>query len=114
MGYRCGWDLVIDNFESIAHQSAPADLLDFLNSIFTDLDQICEDFHVAKIETVGEEFVAAVGVMPSEAEDMGFSEADGHTPLLANLVRAAVMMFRRCAMEPCGVFFILTKNHMRH
>merc|ERR1719223_664480 len=64
----------------------PSELLDFLNSQFTQMDEICIQHGVTKIETVCEEYVACVGVLPEHKEE---NERAGHGPLLTRLFKAA-------------------------
>jgi class 3 adenylate cyclase len=83
--------LVIDDFESIVQAKSPAKLLHFLNETFTKMDAICKYTNVTKIETVGEEYVCCVGVMPADVEE---TENDGHSVVLGRLFRAADDMMR--------------------
>eukprot|EP00435_Cladocopium_sp_Y103_P020841 s840_g5.t1 len=64
----------------------PAELLDYLNSYFTQFDKICAQHEVTKIETVGEEYVCAVGVVPRDWE---VNDALGHAVILHRLIKAA-------------------------
>lgn len=65
--------------------SAPWELLKFLNDQFTQMDMICAKHGVAKIETVAEEYVAAVGVLPDDIQE----NKAGHNRLLERLLKAA-------------------------
>jgi len=78
--------VLIADFEKFTRSSTPNQLLKFLNAQFTVMDKICAKHKVTKIETVGEEFVAAVGVLPSDIE---LFDRQGHAPLLHRLASAA-------------------------
>jgi len=80
--------VVIEDFDRYAHNLSPAELLDFLNRKFTDFDNICAKYGVTKIETVGEEYVAAVGVVPEEKTE----DPSEHAGFLTNLACAASAM----------------------
>jgi len=77
----------IVDFEQMVKRLSPTDLLQKLNSIFSTLDFFCTNRNVTKIETVAEEYMCAVGIVPAdkafEAENCG-----AHSALLA-LVRVA-------------------------
>uniref|UniRef100_A0A7S4RGT7 Guanylate cyclase domain-containing protein n=1 Tax=Alexandrium monilatum TaxID=311494 RepID=A0A7S4RGT7_9DINO len=81
--------MMIDEFDRITMRMKPGQLLKFLNEQFAMIDQIFAANGVAKIETVREEYVACVGVLPSDKEE---AEREGHTPMLTRLVRAAVQI----------------------
>lgn len=78
--------IVISDFEKFSSKLKPNQLLGFLNQYFTEMDEICEAHGVSKIETVSEEYVAAVGVVPV---DMKVHEAQGHIALLKRIFAAA-------------------------
>ena len=78
--------VVFSDFDQTARRKQPAELLDYLNSYFTQFDKICAQHEVTKIETVGEEYVCAVGVVP---KDMEVNEAWGHQVILHRLIKAA-------------------------
>lgn len=78
--------LVIDDFDRHTRERTPTQLLLFLNEQFTSFDKICVENGVTKIETVGEEYVACVGVLP---DDVRLCEERGHDPLLDRLFTAA-------------------------
>ena len=44
----------------------PRDILRALNLVFTSIDELCKKYDVQKIETIGEVYVCAVGLDPSE------------------------------------------------
>lgn len=74
------------DFDQTARRKQPAELLDYLNSYFTQFDKICASHEVTKIETVGEEYVCAVGVVP---HDWKVNDAWGHEVILQKLINAA-------------------------
>eukprot|EP00929_Paragymnodinium_shiwhaense_P101903 TRINITY_DN65096_c0_g1_i1.p1 TRINITY_DN65096_c0_g1~~TRINITY_DN65096_c0_g1_i1.p1 ORF type:complete len:1220 (+),score=298.09 TRINITY_DN65096_c0_g1_i1:104-3763(+) len=78
--------IVISDFDMYTSSLAmsPQDLLRFLNDKFTQFDAICAANRVTKIETVGEEYVACVGVLPSDSK-----EGAGHSVVVERLFRAA-------------------------
>eukprot|EP00930_Biecheleria_cincta_P038496 TRINITY_DN26435_c0_g1_i1.p1 TRINITY_DN26435_c0_g1~~TRINITY_DN26435_c0_g1_i1.p1 ORF type:complete len:1109 (+),score=199.51 TRINITY_DN26435_c0_g1_i1:51-3377(+) len=78
--------IVIEDFDRFASTKTPEDLLIFLNEQFTRIDEICAENRVTKIETVGEEYVACVGVVPA---DKATSRSEGHGHILERLFRAA-------------------------
>jgi class 3 adenylate cyclase len=84
--------VVIVDFDHIATQYTPNELLAFLNKYFNQFDQICTRHEVTKIETVGEEYVAAVGVVPDANGE--FLEESKHHEGLGRLIRAAAEMLR--------------------
>ncbi|CAE7908471.1 ANKRD50, partial [Symbiodinium sp. KB8] len=60
--------IVIDDS---AHSMDPKKTLADLNQIFGRMDEICAKYQVTKIETVAEEYVACVGVLPKDHGEMG-------------------------------------------
>jgi len=78
--------IMIADFDQFAHRLSPKQLLKFLNNQFTKMDHCCIRNKVTKIETVGEEYVAAVGVVPADVEE---NNQRGHGPLLAKMFAAA-------------------------
>ncbi|CAE7212560.1 Gucy1b2 [Symbiodinium microadriaticum] len=64
------------------------------NHYFTKFDDICSAHEVTKIETVGEEYVSAVGVIPRDIEA---DKALGHAVILGRLIKAAkeILMVQR-------------------
>eukprot|EP00428_Durinskia_dybowskii_P038789 CAMPEP_0170277562 /NCGR_PEP_ID=MMETSP0116_2-20130129/38774_1 /TAXON_ID=400756 /ORGANISM="Durinskia baltica, Strain CSIRO CS-38" /LENGTH=1208 /DNA_ID=CAMNT_0010528851 /DNA_START=100 /DNA_END=3725 /DNA_ORIENTATION=+ len=83
--------VVIADFDTFTSSMTPSQLLRFLNDQFTLMDRVCEKHHVTKIETVGEEYVACVGVTPKDIE---LHEHHGHGFLLERLFNAAGAMLR--------------------
>lgn len=78
--------ILLDKFDSFAHRYTPEQLLGILNRYFTMFDQICKKYDVTKIETVGAEYVCAVGVSP---EDREMQRTQGHRNILMRLVNVA-------------------------
>jgi class 3 adenylate cyclase len=75
------------DFDKIFHRtSSPERLLHFLNRFFGQFDEICADNYVMKVETVGEEYVCAVGVEP---DDQMHDHRNGHHYILGRLIRVA-------------------------
>eukprot|EP00931_Biecheleriopsis_adriatica_P053488 TRINITY_DN31314_c0_g1_i1.p1 TRINITY_DN31314_c0_g1~~TRINITY_DN31314_c0_g1_i1.p1 ORF type:complete len:1407 (-),score=286.44 TRINITY_DN31314_c0_g1_i1:42-4262(-) len=60
--------VVIDDFNAISSSKNPEELLKFLNEYFSQMDRICQENKVTKIETVANEYVACVGVMPEDSD----------------------------------------------
>eukprot|EP00928_Gymnodinium_smaydae_P048827 TRINITY_DN3269_c0_g8_i1.p1 TRINITY_DN3269_c0_g8~~TRINITY_DN3269_c0_g8_i1.p1 ORF type:complete len:1328 (+),score=287.69 TRINITY_DN3269_c0_g8_i1:75-4058(+) len=83
---------VIVDFDQFARSRSPSELLAFLNDHFTLFDSTCIARQVQKIETIGEEYVAAVGVIP---EDVELGVACGHGVVLGRLIRVAADMLEQ-------------------
>lgn len=78
--------IMISDFDHYANRCSPEELLEFLNNQFTIFDDIVAFHGVTKIETVCEEYVAAVGVVPADvAED----REKGHQQILGRLILVA-------------------------
>jgi len=77
--------ILIADFDQFTRRMVPAELLRFLNDQFTRFDIICAANKVTKIETVGEEYVACVGVLPTDQEEHA---RHGHSRLVDRLFRA--------------------------
>lgn len=84
--------IVIDDFESIVTKKSPELLLRFLNQYFAKFDSICQHYGVLKIETVGEEYVCAVGVTP---EDIQESKEQGHSSIIRRMFQAAMAILNQ-------------------
>lgn len=78
--------ILIADFDQFTRRMTPRELLKLLNNQFTRFDEVCTANKVTKIETVGEEYVACVGVLPADKEE---NERCGHAPLLERLFIAA-------------------------
>merc|ERR1711985_95565 len=61
-------DLV--GFTSFAAQVDPFKVMVFLNDLFHVFDGMCDEYNVYKIETIGDCYVAAVGVVTGELMNM--------------------------------------------
>uniref|UniRef100_A0A7S4R2B4 Guanylate cyclase domain-containing protein n=1 Tax=Alexandrium monilatum TaxID=311494 RepID=A0A7S4R2B4_9DINO len=79
------------DFDQTASRLEPHELLDFLNHHFTLFDGICARHGVTKIETVGEEYVCAVGVVPADVEK---NKTEGHQEILGKLITAAAEILK--------------------
>jgi len=78
--------IVVQDFDWYVHEHSTEDLLKILNDLFTQFDNICSSKGVTKIESISEEYVACVGVIPSDIEE---SNRDGHSVILERLFAAA-------------------------
>jgi len=65
----------LDGFTDFSAQVSPRCVLKFLNSLFDVFDQLCGEFDVYKVETVGDQYVAALGVVTGQmlTEEVGTS-----------------------------------------
>ncbi|CAE7404706.1 Npr1, partial [Symbiodinium natans] len=79
------------DFDQTARKKEPEALLAYLNHYFTKFDDICSAHEVTKIETVGEEYVSAVGVVPRDIEA---DKEMGHAVILGRLIKAAKEILR--------------------
>ena len=61
-------DLV--GFTSFSAQADPFKVMVFLNDLFQVFDGMCDEYNVYKIETIGDCYVAAVGVVTGELMNM--------------------------------------------
>lgn len=78
--------VMMEEFDQLASRTSPEELLSFLNRYFTNMDRMCIQHKVTKIETVGAEYVCAVGVVP---EDRDFQETHGHQDIVERLIKVA-------------------------
>lgn len=78
--------VMVEDFDDHARHLGAEKLMEFLNSTFTMMDLICAKHAVTKIETVGEEYVCAVGVVPEDEQE---AKDSGHTAVLGRLIQAA-------------------------
>eukprot|EP00930_Biecheleria_cincta_P097520 TRINITY_DN8921_c0_g1_i1.p1 TRINITY_DN8921_c0_g1~~TRINITY_DN8921_c0_g1_i1.p1 ORF type:complete len:1059 (+),score=135.13 TRINITY_DN8921_c0_g1_i1:63-3239(+) len=76
-----------NNFDTISCWKRPDQLLGFLNKYFFMFDNLCSRQQVTKIETVLDEFVAAVGVSPEDLEE---ANVYGHAKSLERLLNVAL------------------------
>jgi len=79
--------VIIVDFDEHVKRLQPEELVEFLNDNFTAWDDICYNDWVTKIETVGEEYVCAVGVSPKDQRE---NDRHGHKRPLTRLLRAAL------------------------
>eukprot|EP00927_Polykrikos_kofoidii_P024931 TRINITY_DN22533_c0_g1_i4.p1 TRINITY_DN22533_c0_g1~~TRINITY_DN22533_c0_g1_i4.p1 ORF type:complete len:1152 (+),score=165.91 TRINITY_DN22533_c0_g1_i4:167-3622(+) len=75
------------DFDQTARMLPPVSLLDLLNRRFSRFDKVCAANKVTKIETVGEEYMCAVGVLP--VDDLE-ADAIGHGEVLGRLLHVAL------------------------
>lgn len=80
--------ILIADFDKFSSTKDPEELLEFLNGYFSKMDAICVKHNVTKIETVGEEYVCCVGVLPADRE-VDEDPEQGHGPLLERLFSCA-------------------------
>merc|ERR1719171_658286 len=81
-------DLV--GFTSFCKQVDPFSVMVFLNDLFEVFDGLCDDFNVYKVETVGDCYVATVGVVTGEQHFMAVDAPTPNSPqpLLDSMVNA--------------------------
>lgn len=84
--------IMVVDFNNYTRNKKPTEVLLFLNQLFTDIDQICKANRVTKIETVAEEYVAAVGVSPED-------QREDHGPVLGRLVSMALRILATVQQE---------------
>lgn len=53
----------LQGFTSLAAKLGPKHLVEVLNTLFSGFDDICEDYHVEKIKTVGDSYMAVGGLI---------------------------------------------------
>jgi len=78
--------VMIEDFDQHAQHLGAEKLMEFLNNTFTMMDLVCGKHSVTKIETVGEEYVCAVVVVPEDEEE---AQVNGHSVVLGRLIKAA-------------------------
>ena len=68
----------LDGFTAFSAQVRPSLVMEYLNDLFLIFDGLCDDYDVYKVETVGDQYVAAVGVVTGEMhnEEVGDKQAD--------------------------------------
>lgn len=57
----------ISNIDEIVCMYSPSELINFLNDLFSKIDEICELFGITKIETIGKTYIACAGLRDSES-----------------------------------------------
>ncbi len=82
-------DLV--GFTPLAAQTTPAELVDFLNGIFSKMDQLVEKYGLEKIKTIGDAYMVAGGV-PDHHVDHACAVADFSLDLVRQLPRLSDQM----------------------
>lgn len=84
--------VMICDFDEHASRLSPDKLLVFLNQHYTFWDYLCTLHGVTKIETVGEVYVCAVGVLPGEPSEgeVLAGKLGAHTATLSPLLRVAI------------------------
>mmetsp|Transcript_15004 Transcript_15004/g.41313 ORF Transcript_15004/g.41313 Transcript_15004/m.41313 type:complete len:1181 (-) Transcript_15004:43-3585(-) len=85
--------IMIEDFDRIHEEQCEGScqsLLNVLNKLFTSMDEIFSKYEVTKIETIKEEYVAAVGVTPG---DIQIDRDMGHGVLLDRLFKAVNEIF---------------------
>ena len=82
----------IVGFTRFSSQVDPSTVMSFLNELFTSFDQLCETFSVYKVETVGDCYVAAVGVVTGviTTHNLGESRGSGYQKLVEEEERQGV------------------------
>jgi len=88
--------VVVEGFDEYAKNNAPRDVLRYLNTQFTRFDKICQIREVTKIESVKEEYVCCVGVLP---RDIAQGNEHGHKYILKRLFEAADDMLSYASEE---------------
>ena len=68
----------LDGFTAFSAQVRPSLVMEYLNDLFLVFDGLCDDYDVYKVETVGDQYVAAVGVVTGHMhnEHVGHQEED--------------------------------------
>ena len=56
----------VENFTAFSSQVDPEQVMEYLNDLYLVFDNLCEQHEVYKVETVGDQYVAAVGVVTGE------------------------------------------------
>lgn len=79
-------DLV--GFTPLAAQTTPGELVDFLNAIFSEMDQLVEKYGLEKIKTIGDAYMVAGGV-PDPRTDHASAVADFALELVERLPQMA-------------------------
>lgn len=79
----------IDEIDVFVNRFSPSELLEFLNGYFTSFDELCAEYEVTKMETIGEVYVCAVGLTP---QDMVRHRKVGHSVNLERLLHVGLEM----------------------
>lgn len=65
----------IVGFTDLSQRIEPRELIDLLNNIFSSFDQLCDQYHLEKIKTIGDAYMVASG-LPTPREDHAQALAD--------------------------------------
>ena len=73
----------LDDFMTFSAQVDPPRVMQYLNALFLRFDGLCDENDVYKVETVGDQYVAAVGVVTGQmrSEQVREDDHDGSTSL---------------------------------
>merc|ERR1719443_2567492 len=63
----------LEGFATFSSQLHPSSVLNYLDNLFLVFDKLCDDYDVYKVETVGDQYVAAVGVVTGKILDRKIS-----------------------------------------
>ena len=91
----------IVGFTRFSSQVDPSTVMSFLNELFTSFDQLCETFSVYKVETVGDCYVAAVGVVTGviTTHNLGESRGSGYQKLIEEEERQGAVQNTLCLVR---------------
>ena len=79
----------IVGFTSMSKQVKPEAVMTFLNELFSIFDNLTDKYGVQKIETAGDCYIAATGIL--EGDNEGFSVIKEHGDAKRNAVRMILM-----------------------
>ena len=74
----------LENFTAFSSEVSPAGVMEYLNDLFLVFDNLCEQHAVYKVETVGDQYVAAVGVVTGEILTENILSMRGIQPMLSS------------------------------
>ena len=66
----------LDGFTAFSAQVRPSLVMEYLNDLFLVFDGLCDDYDVYKVETVGDQYVAAVGVVTGKMHNEEVDQDD--------------------------------------
>ena len=85
----------IVGFTPMSNNAEPREVMEMLNEMFKAFDGMCEIYNVYKVETVGDCYVAAAGLL--EKDDDGFMQiAKYHNPVDS---ASSMIEFAKCALK---------------
>ena len=96
----------IVGFTSMCKQVPPATVMAFLNKLFSLFDRLSDKYGIQKIETAGDSYVAAVGIL--EPDGQGFSvikkngEATKNATRMMQFAKAMLIVSKRVNMPHDG------------